>query len=44
VHALRPLGGGRRWRAYREDLWGFALGWLVVVALVGAAMALLAWR
>ncbi len=31
------------WRAYREDLSGFALGWAIVVALVAGAMALLRW-
>jgi Na+/proline symporter len=39
---LGRASAGRGWRAYREDLWGFALGWVIVVALVGASMALLA--
>src|SRR5213078_1366573 len=36
VHFLRPreAAKGRGWRAYREDLEGFVLGWLVVIALV----------
>jgi Na+/proline symporter len=45
VNILRPGrgAGGRGWRAYREDLWGFALGWVAVFALVGGAAAFLAW-
>ena len=45
VHILRPVRGhgGKGWRTYSEDLWGFALGWLIVFALVGGAMILLAW-
>jgi Na+/proline symporter len=35
--------GGRGWRAYREDLWGFGLGWVIVFALVGLAMVVFAW-
>jgi Na+/proline symporter len=31
---LRRGAAGRGWRAYREDLGGFALGWAIVVALV----------
>jgi Na+/proline symporter len=31
---LRRGAAGRGWRAYREDLGGFALGWAVVVLLV----------
>lgn len=38
---LRQGAGGRGWGAYREDLSGFALGWVVVIALVaGAALFL----
>ncbi len=36
---LRDAAAGRGWRAFREDLKGFALGWVLVVLLV-AAMAL----
>jgi Na+/proline symporter len=44
VNLLHPARGaaGRGWRAYREDLWGFALGWAVVLALVALTMAFLA--
>jgi len=44
VHALSPGAGakGRGWRAYREDLGGFILGWIVVIVLVAATAALLA--
>jgi Na+/proline symporter len=31
---LRRGAAGRGWRAYREDLGGFALGWAIVVLLV----------
>lgn len=31
---LRQGAAGRGWRAYREDLAGFALGWALVIALV----------
>jgi Na+/proline symporter len=31
---LRRGAGGRGWRAYREDLVGFVVGWGIVVALV----------
>jgi Na+/proline symporter len=43
TNILRPLRGaaGKGWRAYREDLWGFALGWVIVVALVAGAAVLL---
>jgi Na+/proline symporter len=34
---------GHGWRAYREDLWGFALGWVIVFGLVGVAIAFLRW-
>ena len=33
---LRRAAAGRGWRAYREDLGGFALGWMMVIALVAA--------
>lgn len=38
VNLLRPWRGaaGRGWRAYSEDLGGFALGWIMVAALVAA--------
>jgi Na+/proline symporter len=44
VNILRPRRGaaGRGWRAYREDLWGFAIGWVAVFALVAGAAAFLA--
>jgi len=44
VNALHPLEatGGRGWRVYREDLGGFAIGWVVVVGLVVATMMFLA--
>jgi len=43
VNLLHPLraAGRRGWRAYSEDLNGFALGWLVVVVLVAATAWLL---
>ncbi len=31
---LRAASGGRGWRAYREDLGGFAVGWVLVFVLV----------
>ncbi|MCC7010480.1 MAG: sodium:solute symporter family protein [Acidobacteria bacterium] len=37
--ARRARGHG--WRAYREDLWGFALGFIIVAALVVGTMAML---
>jgi Na+/proline symporter len=33
---------GRGWRTFREDLSGFAIGWVVVFALVAATVAFLA--
>jgi Na+/proline symporter len=33
LHPARAAAGGG-WRTYREDLWGFALAWTLVVALV----------
>jgi Na+/proline symporter len=43
VNALHPLraAGSRGWRAYREDLSGFAFGWIIVVVLVVATALLL---
>jgi Na+/proline symporter len=43
VNALRLGRGaeGQGWRAYREDLGGFVLGWAIVVALVGATAVFL---
>jgi Na+/proline symporter len=38
---LRAASAGRGWRAFREDLSGFALGWVLVVALVVATAVLL---
>ena len=40
--SLREGAAGRGWRAYREDLGGFALGWVVVIALVAITAILLA--
>ena len=31
---LRRAAAGRGWRAFREDMGGFALGWLMVIVLV----------
>ena len=33
---LRRGAGGLGWRAYREDLAGFTIGWVVVIVLVVA--------
>jgi Na+/proline symporter len=38
---LRAAAAGRGWRAFREDLNGFALGWILVIALVVATALLL---
>ena len=38
---LRQGAHGRGWRAYREDLDGFVLGWLVVIALVAITAVIL---
>ena len=38
---LRHAAAGRGWRAFREDLGGFAFGWLLVVLLVAATAVLL---
>ena len=37
----RSAAGGRGWRTFREDLGGFAIGWTVVVLLVGATALML---
>jgi Na+/proline symporter len=39
---LGRASGGRGWRAYREDLGGFAVAWVLVIALVVATGAFLA--
>jgi Na+/proline symporter len=39
---LRAAAAGRGWRAFREDLVGFATAWAIVVVLVGATAFLLA--
>jgi Na+/proline symporter len=41
---VRAAAAGRGWRAFREDLAGFAVGWAVVVTLVTATALFLAWR
>jgi Na+/proline symporter len=43
VNALNPgrAAAGRGWRAYREDLSGFVVGWVIVVVLVAATALLL---
>ncbi len=43
VNVLNPAraAAGRGWRAYSEDLSGFALGWVIVVLLVVATALLL---
>jgi Na+/proline symporter len=41
VDVLRPRTEGRGWRAYREDLLGFAAGWVLVIALVAATVVFL---
>jgi Na+/proline symporter len=38
---LRRGAGARGWSAYREDLAGFGVGWLIVAALVGATAVFL---
>ena len=46
VHLLslrRRRGGVALRQLYREDVWGFALGWIIVFALVGGAVAFLRW-
>ena len=40
VDLLRPRGG---WRAYADDIKGFALAWLVVIVLVAVTAGVLAW-
>jgi Na+/proline symporter len=44
VNLLNPLRAtaGRGWRVYREDLNGFALGWVLVLVLVSLTAAYLA--
>lgn len=44
VNLLHPrrAAAGKGWRAFREDLSGFAMGWVIVVALVIATGLLLA--
>jgi hypothetical protein len=39
---LRKAAAGRGWRAFREDLIGFALAWAIVIVLVGATAMFLA--
>jgi hypothetical protein len=36
LFTLRRGAGGRGWRAFREDLGGFAFGWVLVILLVAA--------
>jgi Na+/proline symporter len=38
---LRRAAGGLGWRAYREDVVGFAIGWAIVIVLVAATAAYL---
>ena len=38
---LSAASGGRGWRAYREDLSGFAAGWVIVIVLVAGTALLL---
>jgi Na+/proline symporter len=44
VHALRPGAGakGLGWRAYREDVVGFFVGWLAVITLIAITALILA--
>jgi len=39
---LRRAAGSAGWRIFREDVNGFAIGWLIVVVLVGATAFYLA--
>ena len=39
---LRRVARERGWTVFREDLGGFAAGWVLVLLLVGATAALLA--
>ncbi|HXW07508.1 MAG TPA: sodium:solute symporter family protein [Vicinamibacterales bacterium] len=43
VNLLRPAraAAGRGWRVYRDDLGGFALGWVLVIVLVAATALML---
>ena len=38
---LRQGAAGRGWRAYRDDLSGFAIGWVLVISLVIATVMFL---
>ena len=38
---LHRAAGGRGWTAYREDLGGFAAGWLIVFMVVIATAVML---
>ena len=38
---LRSAAAGRGWRAFREDLVGFAAGWAIVIVLVAGTAILL---
>ena len=38
---LRRAAGPQGWRAYREDLGGFAAGWIIVFVLVVATAIML---
>jgi Na+/proline symporter len=42
VDALHPRTDGRGWRAYREDIGGFIVGWVLVLVLVAVTAAFLA--
>ena len=42
VDPLHPRTGGRGWRAYREDIGGFVVGWVLVLMLVAVTAAFLA--
>ncbi len=46
VNLLAPSRGaeGRGWRAYKEDLVGFTIGWIIVFVLVAGTAWLLAPR
>ena len=39
---LKQATAGRGWRAFREDLVGFGLGWIIVIVLVAATALFLA--
>ena len=40
---LRRVVAARGWQIFREDLVGFAVGWVLVFALIAATAAFLAW-